>query len=81
MFDIKITTYEGKSDLAEILSGMDEVTREWERRAARMECGWICADCCGVFNDGMPNECQHGIQWCTDIIARNKARENLQEEG
>lgn len=59
-------------DLEDTLSKMDAVTREWTMRAARMECSWICSDCCYVFPDGMPNECTHGLQWCTDIITRDK---------
>lgn len=57
---------------ATTLSEMDRITREWEEKAARGECAWICADCCGTFPEGMPDGCQHGIQRCTDIIQWNK---------
>ena len=59
-------------DVDAFVAGLDEVTREWESRAALGECGWICADCCASFAEGMPNDCAHGLQWCTDIITRQK---------
>lgn len=55
------------------LAEMDKATQEWEMRAARGECGWICSDCCVSFPFGMPDACEHGHQGCTDIIQRNKA--------
>ena len=55
-----------------VIRGMDEATQEWERRAARGECGWICADCCVSFPEGMPDACEHGDKGCTSIIRRNK---------
>lgn len=51
---------------------MDEVTREWEAKAARGECSWVCSDCCVTFTAGMPDECPHGDKRCTDIIKRDK---------
>ena len=39
---------------------MSEKTRAWTARAARGECGWICADCCSTFPEGMPDQCVHG---------------------
>lgn len=52
--------------------GLNKATREWEMRAARGECGWVCADCCCTFPKGMPDACEHGHQYCTDIIQRDK---------
>jgi hypothetical protein len=51
---------------------MNRVTQDWTLRAARGECGWICADCCVSFPAGMPDACEHGHQACTDIIQRDK---------
>ena len=51
---------------------LDNLTNEWTLRAARGECGWICSDCCMSFPDGMPDECAHGVQSCTDIIKLDK---------
>lgn len=65
--------------LPEHISDMDRVTREWTDQAARGECGWVCSDCCCTFNDGMPDECAHGLQACTDIIVRDKR--NAMSEG
>lgn len=50
----------------------DNLMHDWANRAARGECGWICPDCCCTFPEGMPNECEHGYQTCTDIIRRDK---------
>jgi len=58
--------------LSETIEEMNRVTREWELRAARGECGWICASCCVSFHEGMPDECVHGQEFCTKIIERNK---------
>lgn len=75
---IKITAVEADSHeeiqekLKDVFSAMDIATREWEMQAARGECGWICADCCGSDPRGMPDECMHGQQRCTDIITRDK---------
>jgi hypothetical protein len=55
-----------------LIDHMNKVTNEWTLRAARGECGWICADCCQSFPNGMPDECCCGHQSCTDIIARDK---------
>ncbi|WP_322997903.1 hypothetical protein [Castellaniella sp.] len=63
----------------ETFSALDRATHDWEMRAARGECAWICADCCMGFPDGMPTECPHGHQSCTDIINRDK--ELAQEQG
>ncbi|MEM5429385.1 hypothetical protein [Cupriavidus oxalaticus] len=60
-------------DFSEAVASMDKLTQEWTMRAARGECSWICADCCMSFPEGMPAECAHGHQSCTDIIKRDKA--------
>lgn len=57
----------------EAIETMNKVTQEWTLRAARGECSWVCADCGCTFREGMPDECAHGHQSCTDIIARDKA--------
>lgn len=68
-----INFYVGKpKHLNSILDEMSRWTREWELRAARGECGWICADCCSSFPKGMPDECDHGIEYCTKLIERDK---------
>lgn len=54
------------------LDAATEMTRDWENRAARGECGWICPDCCCSFPGGMPDKCEYGHQGCTDIIQRDK---------
>lgn len=46
--------------------------REWEMKAARGECSWICSDCSMTFPEGMPDKCEHGHQRCTDIIQSYK---------
>ncbi|WP_349573099.1 hypothetical protein [Azotobacter salinestris] len=53
---------------------MNKSTREWTDRASRGECGWVCADCCGYDPNGMPDECFHGHQQCTEIIQRDKRK-------
>lgn len=61
-----------EGDLAETINEIDRLTNEWTAKAARGECAWICSDCCCTFSEGMPNECAHGHQSCTDIIQRDK---------
>jgi hypothetical protein len=68
MFGIFIINKDDKEALADL----NKATRDWEMRAARGECGWICADCCASFSNGMPDACTHGHQSCTDIIQRDK---------
>lgn len=58
--------------IGETIEAMNKTTQEWEMRAARGECVWICSDCCCSFPDGMPDECPHGHQRCTDILLRDK---------
>lgn len=55
------------------LDALNKATREWELRAARGECGWVCADCSMSFSAGMPNECASGHAACTALIKRDKA--------
>lgn len=57
---------------AGFMDALNKATYEWEMKAARGECEWICSDCCGYFPDGMPYACQHGIDSCTRIIERVK---------
>lgn len=61
------------SDPGASLENINEATRKWTTQAAKGECGWICADCCVSFPEGMPDACAHGHQGCTDIIRRDKA--------
>lgn len=58
--------------LPEVVDSMNKATVEWEMRAARGECSWVCGDCCVTFPAGMPDACAHGIKRCTDIIKRDK---------
>lgn len=69
---IKIHEVSKDNSLESILENMSNSTREWELRAARGECGWICSSCCVSDVNGMPDVCFHGQEWCTKIIARNK---------
>ena len=59
-------------NLEEHLKKMDTETNAWTMRAARGECGWICSDCCTSYPAGMPDACDHGVEWCTSIIKRDK---------
>lgn len=54
------------------LDSLNKATREWEAKAAKCECGWICASCCVSFPNGMPNACEHGDEGCTKIIMKWK---------
>lgn len=70
---VKVTLLK-ESELPAHISSMDKATRKWTDQAARGECGWVCSDCCYSWPNGMPDECEHGNQWCTDIIVRDKMR-------
>ena len=70
-----ITTTE--DELTNTLEHMNTEMREWTMQAARGECAWICADCSCSFSSGMPDECAHGHQRCTDIIMRDKANAKI----
>lgn len=58
--------------LDEHIDQMNRATRAWTDSAARGECGWICADCCCSDPKGMPDQCFHGDERCTQIIRRDK---------
>lgn len=64
--------FTGEGDFDKAIAAMDKLTRDWEMRAARGECAWVCADCCCTFPKGMPDACEHGHQSCTEIIQRDK---------
>lgn len=70
-----IHIFESK-DLPAALTELDKRTREWELRAAKGLCSWVCADCCITFPEGMPDECPHGHDKCTSIIKRDKDEAN-----
>lgn len=78
---INITTVEFVGDpkeaLKEVFSGMNQQMRDWTMKAARGECAWICSSCCASDQRGMPDECFGGVQWCTDIITRDKQHAKL----
>ena len=59
-------------DNSQLLNELDQITRDWTYKAARGECSWICSDCSCSFSEGMPNECPHGHERCTQIIQRDK---------
>lgn len=59
-------------DLPAHIEAMNKETQDWTARAARGECGWICADCCISDPKGMPDECFHINPRCTEIIQRDK---------
>ena len=61
-----------QDQLEDHIEKMNQETRDWTAQAARGECGWICADCCCSDPKGMPDECFHGHQRCTEIIQRDK---------
>jgi len=63
------------------MDALDNATREWELKAARGECGWVCADCSMSFPSGMPNECAHGHASCTSLIHRDKAAASAATKG
>ncbi len=71
-----VVNSEDQTKLQETMVYLDKVVHDWTLRAARMECSWICADCCMTFPGGMPNSCAHDHQGCTDIIKRDKAEAN-----
>ena len=60
-------------DIDKTIDGLNKATIEWTIRAASGECGWTCSYCSCNFPAGMPDECIHGQQRCTDIIKRDKA--------
>ena len=60
-------------DIDKTIDELNKATIDWTMKAARGECAWICADCSCSFQEGMPDECIHGHQRCTDIIKRDKA--------
>lgn len=62
----------------ETFAALDKATCEWEMRAARGECGWICSSCCSHFPEGMPDTCPHNAKGCDDILQRDK-REAFKE--
>lgn len=70
-----------ESELDSAIESMNVATRAWTLQAARGECGWVCADCCCSFPEGMPDECMHGDARCTSIILRDKelAKEEIQK--
>lgn len=70
-----------ESELDGVIESMDVATRAWTMEAARGECGWVCADCCCTFPEGMPDECVYGDARCTSIIQRDKvlAKEDNQK--
>jgi hypothetical protein len=56
------------------LAPLNQSTRDWEMRAARGECAWICSSCCVTFPEGMPDRCPHSDDnGCTDLIKRDRA--------
>jgi hypothetical protein len=70
---ITITTVSTQAEFDAAIDEMNRKTRDWTMRAARGECGWVCADCSYSFPDRMPDQCAHGDERCTKIIARDKA--------
>ena len=60
-------------DIDKPIDELNKATIDWTIKSARGECAWICADCGCRFQEGMPDECIHGHQRCTDIIKRDKA--------
>jgi hypothetical protein len=62
-----------RADLDSAIATADTTMHGWTDKAARGLCGWICADCCLSFPEGMPDACEHGDKRCTEIIQRDKA--------
>jgi len=71
---LAILSTSNKKEFDDFISDLNKSTLEWEMAAARGECGWICADCSCSFPEGMPDECIHGHESCTNIIKRDKER-------
>ena len=63
----------------ETFAALDRATLDWEMRAARGECAWVCASCCTGFPKGMPDACPHNANGCDEILRRDK--ELAQEQG
>ena len=72
--EINVYTADTPEELGNVLDKMNKSMMGWTTRAARGECGWICSDCGCSFQSGMPDECAHGYQRCTEIIKRDKLR-------
>ena len=68
---VRVTVIDEK-ELPAYVCLMDKEMRDWTRSAARGEVGWVCSDCCMSELSGMPDECFHGHQRCTEIIQRDK---------
>lgn len=75
---LEVIFHEAKS-IDEAFQVLNAHMIEYTHQAARGECGWICSDCCMSDPEGMPDECFHGHQGCTEIIQRDK-REAKQEQ-
>lgn len=75
---IKITEMAAQ-EFPDHLERMNQGMRQWTDRAARGECGWICADCLLSEPKGMPDECFCKNQRCTEIIQRDKR--NAMQQG
>ncbi|AEC22258.1 hypothetical protein PT7_P022 (plasmid) [Pusillimonas sp. T7-7] len=60
----------------ETFAALNKATYEWEMRAARGECGWICSRCCSHFPEGMPDTCPHAANGCDEILQRDKREAN-----
>ena len=69
------------AELAKTIDQMNQAMTAWTFQAERGECSWICSDCCASFPAGMPDECAHDNQKCTEIIKRDKADALLPENG
>ena len=72
MMEILITGCKGQKEIDETFAVMRAEMIDYTMKAARGECAWICSSCCGSDQRGMPDECFGGVQWCTDIITRDK---------
>jgi len=59
-----------------VFAEMNKLTNEWDTKAAKGECGWICSDCCQSFPAGMPDACCCGYESCTKWFTEFKQQVN-----
>lgn len=64
--------FEGRTPREAIDAAMGK-PQDWTSKAARGECAWVCASCCQLFPEGMPDRCPNQAPDCTEIIQRDKA--------
>lgn len=74
-----VVVIKGMPDM-DTFAALDKATYEWEMRAARGECAWICSSCCTHFSEGMPDTCPHKAKGCDEILQRDKLEANKEKQ-